>query len=277
MKIRGAVLAMSLGLVFPCLCWGQKQGQVACTQQDGYTQLYSSVTTMEIRGTVKCGERVEIVERYDNFVHVRTDRGEEGYVAASALLFVKAAATVKQPAARAKKRDGAASGPESPRTSTPPAPVPPLELILARQTPVRLKLGRELSSATVHVGEEVNFEVAQDVIVGGLIVIAKGAPAIGAVSEAEPKKRMGKAGKVNVQVNSVVLANNEKIALRSFGIEQDADQKSGMNLPIMRGKDVTLAKGAEITAYVDGDQHLKISSFAAAPAATQAQADIPKP
>jgi hypothetical protein len=145
------------------------------------------------------------------------------------------------------------------------------ELILPNQTAVHLKLGRELSSATAHVGEEVTYEVTQDVVVGGLTVIAKGATAVGAVTEAEPKKRMGKAGKLNVSVTSVVLANNEKIALRSFGADQPTDQKTGVSIPLMRGKEITLPKDMEITAYVDGTLHLKAASFsAAAPNATQA-------
>jgi hypothetical protein len=143
-----------------------------------------------------------------------------------------------------------------------------------------LKLGRELSSATAHVGEEVNFEVAQDVVVGGLTIISKGAPAVGAVTEAEPKKRMGKAGKLNVSVASVLLANNEKIALRSFGADQPSDQKGGLGISLVHGKDVTMTKDTEITAYVDGDLHLKAASFAApAPSNTQAvsQTDATKP
>jgi hypothetical protein len=110
-------------------------------------------------------------------------------------------------------------------------------------------------------------------------VISKGAPGVGAVTEAEPKKRMGKAGKLNVSVTSVVLANNGKIVLRSFGIEQSVEQKSGMTLPLVRGKDVTLAKDTEIIGYVDSDLHLKAASFAAAHSATQAlsQPDAAKP
>jgi hypothetical protein len=156
----------------------------------------------------------------------------------------------------------------------------PQEILVRNQTPVHLKLGRELSSATAHVGEEVNFEVTQDVVVGGLTIISKGAPAVGAVTEAEPKKRMGKAGKLNVSVASVLLANNEKIALRSFGADQPSDQKSGFGISLVHGKDVTLTKDTEITAYVDGDLHLKAASFAApAPSNTQAvsQTDATKP
>ena len=122
-----------------------------------------------------------------------------------------------------------------------------------------------------------NFEVACDVIVGGLVLISKGAPAVGAVTEAEPKKRMGKAGKLNVSVASVLLANNEKIALRSFGADQSVDQKGGMTLPLRHGKDVTLAKDTEITAYVDGELHMKSANFAAAPPATQAVSQSSQP
>jgi hypothetical protein len=259
-------------LLMPALSHAQKVGQIACSKQDGYVDLYSSIATLEIRATLKCGQQVQVLDRSDNFVHVMTDKGEDGFVAANSLLFVKTAPAAKSAAARGKQKQqaSAAQNNSSARGGASAAPAPPPEIILARQTPVHLKLGRELSSATAHVGDEVNFEVNQDVIVGGITVIAKGAPGFGAVTEAEPKKRMGKAGKLNVSVSSVVLANNEKIILRSFGIEQSADQKSGRTIPLLRGKDVTLTKDAEITAYVDSDLHLKVASFAAARSATQA-------
>jgi hypothetical protein len=281
MKKSCKVLPIVFSLLMPAVCNAQKLGQVACSKQDGYVYLYSSMATLEIRATLKCGQQVQVLDRSDNFVHVMTDKGEDGFVAANSLMFVKTAPAAKSTAARGKQKHTAsgAQGDASARANVSQAPAPPPEIILARQTPVHLKLGRTLSSATAHVGEEVNFEVSQDVIVGGVTVIAKGAPGFGAVTEAEPKKRMGKAGKLNVAVNSVVLASNEKIMLRSFGIEQSAEQKSGMTLPLVRGKDVTLSKDAEITAYVDSDVHLKVAGFAAARSATQAlsQSDAAKP
>ncbi len=281
MKKSVKVLPAFVLLLMPVICNAQKLGQVACPKQDGYVYLYSSMTTLEIRATLKCGQQVQILDRSDNFVRVMTDRGEDGFVAADSLLFVKTAPAAKAAAARGKQKHpaSAAHSDASARGGASQPPAPPREIILARQTPVHLKLGRELSSATAHVGDEVNFEVSQDVIVGGVTVIAKGAPGFGAVTEAEPKKRMGKTGKLDVAVNSVVLGNNEKIILRSFGIEQSAVQKSGRNIPLLRGKDVTLAKDTEIIAYVDSDLHLKAASFAAARSATQAlsQSDAAKP
>jgi len=278
MKRSAKVLAVILFLLVPAVGRAQKLGIVACSKQDGFVDLYSSVTTLEIRATLKCGQQVQVLDRFDNFIHVRTEKGDDGFVDANSLTFVKTAPATKTTAARGKKQPSSAALTSS-RGTPPPAPAPPREIILPHQTAVHLKLDQTLSSATAHVGEEVTYEVTQDVVVGGVTVIAKGAPAIGSVTEAEPKKRMGKAGKLNVSVTSVTLANNQKIVLRSFGAEQTADQKSGVKLPILRGKDVTLAKDTEITAYVDDDVHLKVSSFAATRSATQAlsQSEAAKP
>jgi hypothetical protein len=278
MKRSAKTYAFVFCLLLPLSCKAQKLGQIECTRQEGYVYIYSSMATMEISTTLKCGQRVTVLDRSDNVLHVRTDTGEEGFVPLNNVGFFKPGTAPKASAPVATKRELTHyDNPARLAAASQPAPSD-RELVLRNQTAVRLKLVRELSSASAHVGEEVNFEVAQDVVVGGLVVIAKGAPAVGAVTEAEPKKR-GKGGKINASVASVLLANNEKIAVRSFGIEQPADQKTGMGLSLIHGKDVTLAKDTEMTAYVDGDLRLKAGSFAAAHSATQSasQQDAGKP
>ena len=279
MKRSATLISLAVCFLLPLSCKAQKLGQIECGRQEGYAYLYSSIATMEISTTLKCGQRVTVLDRSDNFVHVRTDTGDEGFVPLSNVGFLKPGATLKAPTAPDKRELTHYDNPARMAAAARLAPSPQ-EILVRNQTPVHLKLGRELSSATAHVGEEVNFEVAQDVVVGGLTIISKGAPAVGAVTEAEPKKRMGKAGKLNVSVASVLLANNEKIALRSFGADQPSDQKGGLGISLVRGKDVTMTKDTEITAYVDGDLHLKATSFAApAPSSTQAvsQTDAAKP
>jgi hypothetical protein len=263
------MFAIVFCLVLPLSCRAQKLGRIECTRQEGYVYLYSSMATMDIGSTLKCGDRVTILDRSDNVLHVRTETGEEGFVPLSNVGFFKPGTAPKSGARAATKRELTHYDSAGRPAAAPQPTASAQEILLRNQTAVHLKLVGELSSATAHVGEEVNFEVAQDLVLGGLVVIAKGAPAVGVVTEAEPKKR-GKGGKINVSVASVLLANNEKLALRSFGIEQPADQKTGMSIPLMRGRDVTLAKDTEMTAYVDGDQHLKAANFAAAPSATQA-------
>ena len=270
MKRSATLISLAVCFLLPLTCRAQKLGQIECARQEGYAYLYSSLATMDISTTLKCGQRVTVLDRSDTFVRVRTDTGDEGFVPLSNVGFLKPGATFKAPTAPEKRELTHYDNPARMAAAARLAPSPQ-EILVRNQTPVHLKLGRELSSATAHVGEEVNFEVAQDVVVGGLTIISKGAPAVGAVTEAEPKKRMGKAGKLNVSVASVLLANNEKIALRSFGADQPGDQKGGLGISLVRGKDVTMTKDTEITAYVDGDLHLKVASFAApAPSSTQA-------
>jgi hypothetical protein len=273
MKRRAWIYGFVLCLFLPLSCRAQKLGQIECSRQEGYVYLYSSMATMEISTTLKCGQRVTVLDRSDNVLYIRTDTGEQGFVPLSNVGFFKPGTTPKAAPAPVKRElthyDNAA---RVAAASHPAAPVE--ELILPNQMAVHLKLGRTLSSETAKVGEEVNFEVAESVIVRGRTVIEKGAPAAGAVTEAEPRGRMGKAGKLNVSVNSVKLANGENLPLRSFGINSSSEQKSGISLPKLHGKEATLAQGMEMTAYVDGDQHLSAAKFAASsPTATAQSAD----
>lgn len=287
MKPSAKFFALMICLLLPCVSQAQRSkqpqkaaqaqqaGQIHCAHQEAYAYLYSSMATMDISTTLKCGQAITILDRSDNFFHVRTDTGEDGFVPASNIVFVKPGTAAAAPVPATKRElthydnparlgEGAGSAAKA------------NDLVLPNQTAVHLKLGRALSSATAHVGEEVPFEVAQDVVVGGRTVIAKGAPAVGAVTEVAPKGRMGKAGKLNVNVTSVLLANNEKAPLRSFGIDTNGEQKSALGVSLMKGKDITFEPGSEMTAYVDGDLHLKIASFAAATPPAAAQASSPQ-
>jgi hypothetical protein len=283
MKRCALTFAFLFCFLFPLVSEAQKtakgqMGQITCGRQEGYAYLYSSMATLEISTTLKCGQAVSVLDRSDNYVHVRTDTGEDGFVPLSNVLFVKPGATLRGAATATKRELTHYDNPDRLAAASRPAAAAQ-EIILPNQMAVHLKLGRELSSATAHVGEEVNFEVAEPVIANGKTVIDKGAPAAGTVTEAEPKGRMGKVGKLNVSVSSVQLANGEKMPLRSFGINTSNEAKSGISLPKFHGKDITFAQGSEMTAYVDGDQHLKAASFAAAPSATQAasQSNAPRP
>jgi hypothetical protein len=58
-------------------------------------------------------------------------------------------------------------------------------------TPVKLRLSQTISSADAKVGQEIPFEVVEDVKVDEVIVLPKGATAIGTVTEAKREKEYG--------------------------------------------------------------------------------------
>src|SRR5579859_4446536 len=64
--------------------------------------------------------------------------------------------------------------------------------VLEDATPVRLQLKRTVSSADSHAGDTVDFEVLQDVVVNGLVVIPKGTFAFGTVTDAQETRKLGR-------------------------------------------------------------------------------------
>jgi hypothetical protein len=147
-------------------------------------------------------------------------------------------------------------------------------------TPVKLRLGRTISSADERVGNEVNFEVVEEVMVNDVVVIAKDSVAMATVTEAERKKNMGRGGKLDVKIDSVRMTDGKKAALTATAGGKAGGHVGAMTgamvatsivffpaAPLflfMHGKDLTIPKGTEITAYVSGDTPLTIAKVALA-------------
>jgi hypothetical protein len=267
-KLPVQLACLLVGLIAPAVGRAQGVGQVECARSGDFVYLYSSMTTLDVRATLQCGQQVEVTGRYDQYFGVRTADGQTGYVPIDFLLLLKTAPGAKPVLAPTKEtsREKVAYDPPA---KTPDAPSNPLAsaqfLILLDSTPVRMKLGRSLSSSDAQVGDEVDLEVTEDVVVDGFLVIAKGANATGVINEAEPKKALGRGGKLGVLVRSVRLTNNQEAVLRSGGEGKGSSSTAGMVIPVMHGKDITFPKGMDFTAYVNGDTRLKRENFRPAP------------
>lgn len=255
-------------LLAPSLSKAQDLGQVECARPGDYVYLYSSMITLNVRATLECGQQVEITGRYDNYFGVRTAKAETGYVPLDSLLLLKTTPGAKPTLPPTKEPTREKTFYDQPTKSAEPrsnATELAKTLILPDSTPIRMKLDKAISSADAKVGDEVSLEVAEGVIVDGLLIIPKGASAMGVINEAEPKKALGRGGKLGVLVRSVRLANNDQAVLRSGGEGKGSSSTAGVLIPVMHGKDITFPKGMEITAYVNGDTRLKREGFHAAP------------
>jgi len=153
----------------------------------------------------------------------------------------------------------------------------PLAFGLEDGTPIKLRLTRNLSSADATTGDRADFEVLEDVKVKDAIVVPRGGLALATVTEAQHKRRMARGGKLDVNIDDVRLLDGEKAPLRAVKEAKGGGHTGAMTgamigtaivffpaAPLflfMHGKDITIPKGTEITAYVNGDIPLDPARF----------------
>ena len=156
--------------------------------------------------------------------------------------------------------------------ATAPMPSTEVPIVLLNGTPIRLKLGRDLSSGTEKTNGLVDFEVVEEVKVGEGVVIPRGTLALGHIVLAQPRRRMGRTGKLEVAVDSVQLANAQKIQISATQKARDGSRVVAVSAAttaagilffpaapfflLIKGKDMFIPKGTLVTAYVSGDQKL---------------------
>src|SRR5206468_2147702 len=126
-------------------------------------------------------------------------------------------------------------------------------------------------------GDTVDFDVLEEVRVGGLLVVPKAGVAWGTVTEAEAKRRMARGGKLNMNIDSIRLLDGEKVALRAVKEMKGGGHTGAMTGGIvataivfwpaapfflfMHGKDIVIPKGTEITAYINGNFPFDAAKF----------------
>jgi len=160
--------------------------------------------------------------------------------------------------------------------------VPPSKgFTLEDGTPVRIRTNRTISSSDAHVGENIDFEVLEEVRVNNILVIPKGGMAFATVTEAQAKRRMARGGKLDINIDNVRMVSGEKAALRAVKEVKGGGHTGAMTGGIvatslvffpaapfflfMHGKDISIPKGTEVTAYINGDMKLDLARFQAAP------------
>jgi hypothetical protein len=87
--------------------------------------------------------------------------------------------------------------------------------VLEDSTPVKLRINRTISSADAHVGDTLDFEVLEEVLVNNVLVVPKGGLAYATVTDAQAKRRMARGGKIDINIDYVRLIDDEKAALRA--------------------------------------------------------------
>jgi hypothetical protein len=158
----------------------------------------------------------------------------------------------------------------------------PGAFVLRSGTRIRMRLNRNLSSADARTGDIVYFEVLDEVKAlppyPPYVVINRGASAFGTIIDAQEKRRLGRAGRLQIRVDFVRLADGDELALR------DGDQKfqghghqgamvgamvatAAVYAPaaplflFIHGRDITADEGREFYPVTNGDANLDGRDF----------------
>ena len=152
----------------------------------------------------------------------------------------------------------------------------PVALALHDGTPIRLRLARDLTFTNIKPGELADFEILDDLRIDGLLVIAHGVRVTATITDAEPKTRMGRGGKMGVNLDGIPLLNGVKVAIRAAqqgqargsteatgGAAAAADmvKPAAPALLFSYGKDEVFPSGTGISVYIDGDFKLDPARF----------------
>jgi hypothetical protein len=155
--------------------------------------------------------------------------------------------------------------------SQPRAPLPnnKIGFILADSTPLKLKFKETITSKTAQENQSIEFEVSENVLLEGVIVIAKGSTAKGIIAEVKKARMLGRKGKLNILLKEVSLVTGERVTLKTTqkqggGLSGGTIALSAIISPfflLMGGKEAKYPAGTEFTAYVDGDYALEKARF----------------
>lgn len=133
---------------------------------------------------------------------------------------------------------------------------------LQEGTTVRVRLLETLDTGSKpNVGEQITFEVADDVEFNGQVLVRSGARATGTITESVKAKWGGRKGKLDFTIDYVQAVDGQNIRVRSTANRVKGKGNVGLMAagtvllsPVavfIRGKNAVVDKGTEFSVYVD--------------------------
>jgi hypothetical protein len=137
-------------------------------------------------------------------------------------------------------------------------------------TKIRVRLDQTISSSTAEQGQTVELSVTEPIKVGDQIAILEGARVTGTVTQAQEKRHMGRAGKLDFSIDRVRVADGNWVPLR-YTVNKKSGDSHAVSTGVLtasaavlfwpaapaflliKGKDITLNKGMVFETFTDQD------------------------
>lgn len=134
--------------------------------------------------------------------------------------------------------------------------------LLPEGTIIKVVIMNDINGKDVNVGQNIDFELQDDIIINNTTLVKKGAKIIGQVTEAAASKALGKKGKLAFSIDYLYLPDSRIIKLRSQ-VEKNLKGSGGAVAAgalivsplalVFNGKNAKYAKGEIFNAYIDKD------------------------
>jgi hypothetical protein len=142
--------------------------------------------------------------------------------------------------------------------------------VLPEGTKVRVRLDQNISSGTAEEGQVVELSVTDAIRVGDTIVIPEGARVMGTITQAQEKRRLGRAGKLDFSIDRVKTVDNQWVPLR-YTVTKKSGQSHAVSTGILtagaavvfwpaapvfllrKGADITLNRGTAFEVFTDAN------------------------
>lgn len=122
----------------------------------------------------------------------------------------------------------------------------PDQVLLPEGTEVALRTAQDLSSKVARDGETMELELAQDLVVGDVIVARAGARALAEVVKSKRPDFWGEAGSMSLRLRALQVGK-QRVELRgAFG-------SAGTRYVVVRGSEALIKSGTPIKAFVAED------------------------
>ena len=145
----------------------------------------------------------------------------------------------------------------------------PTEVTLPDGTEFNVLTTEEITSKTATEGDPVNFKVAEDVRINGVLVIAKDTLVKGVVASAKKSGMLGRGGNLGIRVESTVTTDNQKLKLRSSK-GKEGDDKTGATVALVvlfgplgflkHGKQAIIKPGTSIKVFTDEEKKVQMKN-----------------
>jgi len=141
----------------------------------------------------------------------------------------------------------------------------PVNVMLQDGTPVKLRLDATAAGNAVRVGETLELEVSEDVRVGDVVVIPKGSSSSASITNLRSGGNV-KGGWIDIDLDFVTLPDGEHVPIRAS--KQRPFRTDQSSIVSSQAQDASISQGADLTAFINGNQQIDVTRLRAAGGAT---------